>query len=350
MKTRMHKLRGTALRLAFVGAVTGSPFMAPLAAETLTYGSPVSEQALFNREGVIPFLKRIESETDGRVKFRGLFGGTVVQINSTLAAIEDGVVDSGFLILGFYASDLPAASVMSELTGLGTDPVASMGALNEVFFSACPDCLDDMKASGQIPLFLNTTSPTVMQCTSVVSGASDLTGKRVSVVGNAEARWANALGMSPVRTSIGDLLISLETGKTDCALVPLSWAKSYGLADVVKGVIDMPQGISAGAVPVSISLDAWNEISEDDRAAILSVAADTAYPYVMDAYVGADAAVRTDLEAVASFASGDAAMAEAWTGYQEGEVANLEKLASERGFSRPCGFRPAGGRDLSQVA
>lgn len=335
--TRRHLKRlSGALAAAICLGLSGMPDDADAA--TFTYGSPVPEQALFNREGVVPFLKGIEAVTDGRVRFRGLFGGTVVKMPTVLPSVRDGVVDAGFVVLNFYPSDLPFASLMAETTGFGSDPLAATGALNEVFYAACPQCLADMRKEGQIPLFLNATAPMALQCTRPVAGLDDLQGRRVSVIAGPEARWATTLGMIPVSTAITDLLISLQTTKTDCALVPLSWAQSYGLLDVIKGVIDMPQGIPGGAVPVSVSLDAWCRIGEADRAAILDYAAASVLPYVQKAYIDADNSVRPKLEAVATISPGDAAMQALWPDYQQREVAALAARAAERGMPDPQGF------------
>ena len=331
-----NMLRGLAAATAF--AVAGSTATMPAHAQTFTYGSPVPEQALFNREGVVPFLNALDEATEGRVNFRSLFGGTIVQMPTVLSAVRDGVVDSGFVVLVFYGSELPYASLMASTTAFGTDPIASMGALNEAFFVGCPQCLDDMKEQGQIPLFLNSTTPVRMQCTSEIAGSGDLEGLRVSVIAPPEARWAEALGMSPVRTSISDLLVSLQLGKADCALVPISWAQSYGLIDVVDGVIDMPQGIPGGAVPVSLSLSAWERISEDDRAAIIETAAQWVLPYVERAYIEADNGVRPALEEAAAFVAPDAAMQAKWTDYQAAEIDALAALAAERGIEDPEAF------------
>ena len=73
----------------------------------------------------------------------------------------------------------------------------------------------------------------------------------------------------------------------------------------------MPQGIVGGAVPVSVSVEAWCRIGEADRKAILAHAAASALPYVQKAYIDADAMVRPKLEAVAGFSAGDAAMRDA---------------------------------------
>ena len=328
------------LRLSVVAAALAVGGVAPIpaAAETFTYGSPAPEQALFNRQGVVPLLRRIEEATDGRVSFRGLFGGTVVQFPTVVSAVRDGIVDSGFVVLAFYPSDLPFASIMAETTGLGTDPIATIGALNEAFYTACPECLEDMRREGQVPLFVNSTTPVVMQCAAAVGASEDLAGRRVSVIGLPEARWAQQLGMSPVRTGITDLLVSLQLGTTDCALVPISWAQSYGLIDVVEGVIDYPQGIPGGAVPISMSATAWERISEEDRAVIRETVVTSVYDYVQAAYVEADAGVRAAFEERAAFVAGDARMQELWSTYQEAEVEAIAALAAERGFEDPEGF------------
>lgn len=331
---RLLKRIAAAATIAAAGCVATMP----TGAETFTYGSPVPEQALFNREGVVPFLNALEEATDGRVRFRGLFGGTIVKMPTVLSAVRDGVVDSGFVVLVFYGSDLPYASLMASTTAFGTDPVASMGALNEAFFVGCPQCLDDMKAQGQIPLFLNSTTSVRMQCTSAIAGSADLEGLRVSVIAPPEARWAETLGMSPVRTSISDLLVSLQLGKADCALVPISWAQSYGLIDVVESVVDMPQGIPGGAVPVSLSLSAWERISDEDRAAILETAAQWVLPYVERAYIDADNGVRPALEAAATFVVGDDTMQTKWIDYQASEIDALAALAAKRGIEDPEAF------------
>ncbi|MEM6463830.1 MAG: hypothetical protein AAF724_18135 [Pseudomonadota bacterium] len=340
MRERTSYFRQTTLgamaSLGFLAGLGAQPHLAH--AETLTYGSPVSEQALFNRVGVIPLLDTLEEATEGRVEFRGLFGGTVVKMQTSLSAVRDGVVDSAFHVLSFYGSDLPFASIIPSTSAFGSDPIASMGAINEAFFVGCPQCVEDMKRWGQMPLMINTTTAVRLQCTREINASGDLDGLRVSVVTPPQARWVETLGMLPVRTSISDLLVSMQLGKTDCALVPISWAQSYGLIDLVKGVVDMPQGIPGGGVPIAISLAAWEKLSEEDRAGMIDAAAASVLPYVQTAYIDADADVRPKLEEVASFYAGDDAMRETWAEYQLKEIDELAELARERGIEDPEGF------------
>lgn len=329
--TKAGQARRAALPLSLLLAGALSAGSAP--AQELTYGSGVPERSAANREGVLPLLEAITAATEGRVSFTPILGGQLVSIPGALEAIADGVVDSGFLITQFYPSDLPAAALMSELTGLGTDPFATMGALNEAYFVDCAACRADFEALGVVPALLQSAAPLTMQCTQPVATAADLAGLRVATIGRPEMRWATALGMVPVQTAISDLLSALQLGMTDCAIIGTSWIRSYGLEDTIKGVIEMPQGIIAGAVPLAFNADSWAAVEDADRAAIRGLMAATLWDYVSNAYVTPDVETRAALTDRIAFAPGDAALTEAWQAFSAGEAAALRSLAAERGIA-----------------
>jgi TRAP-type C4-dicarboxylate transport system substrate-binding protein len=241
-------------------------------------------------------------------------------------------VGAGFFITQFHPAELPAASLMSEITGLGTDPYATMGALNEAFFVTCQQCRDDMRALGIVPLLMQSATPLTMQCTDEATVLADLEGRRVSTIGQPEMRWAESIGMTPVRTSISDILTSLQLGQSDCTLIGTSWIRSYGLEDTVTSVIEMPQGIIAGAVPMAFNQGIWDSLSEEDRQTMVALMPQMLWDYVADAYVAPDLAVRSDLEERIVFTPGDDAMQSAWVEFQSGEPAALKALAASRGI------------------
>ena len=301
-------------------------------AQNITYGSGVPERSGANRFGVLPMMERIETATDGDVSFTPLLGGQLVSIPGALQSIQDGVVGSGFFITQFHPAELPAASMMSQITGLGTDPYATIGALNEAFFVVCEECREDMRALGIVPLLMQSATPLTMQCTEPAETLADLEGRRVSTIGQPEMRWAEQIGMTPVRTSISDILTGLQLGQTDCTLVGTSWIRSYGLEDTVTSVIEMPQGIIAGAVPMAFNQATWDGIDADDRQAMVDLMPQMLWDYVADAYVAPDVAVRSDLEDRIAFAPGDDALLAAWGVFQSGEPAALKALAADRGI------------------
>lgn len=316
--------------LAASAAMMGCLIAFGASAETLTYGSGVPERSGANRFGVLPMMERIDAATDGRVKFNPVLGGQLVSIPGALAAIKDGVVQAGFFITQFHPAELPAASLMSEVTGLGTDPYATIGALNEAYFVTCEACREDMAENNIVPLLLQSATPLTMQCTEPAETLADLEGKRVSTIGRPEMRWAESIGMTPTRTSISDILTSLQLGQSDCALIGTSWIRSYGLEDTVKSVIEMPQGIISGAVPMGFNQQAWEAISEEDRQTMIDLMPRMLWDYVADAYVAPDMAVKDALKDKVAFAPGDAALQDAWNQFYAGEAKALKELAESR--------------------
>ncbi|MGV0759876.1 hypothetical protein V6768_11240 [Tistrella mobilis] len=311
----------------------GLPAAGPATAATLTYGSGVPERSSANQQGVLPILADITRATDGRVAFTPILGGQLVSIANGFDGIRDGVVDAGFFIGQLTGSQLPYSSLIAEMTGLGGDPYATMGAINEIFFVGCQNCRDEVKMAGIVPILVQSASPLAMMCTKPAATAADLAGRRVSVVGSPEARWATALGMTPVRSTITDILPALQLGQSDCTLLGMAWIRSYGLQDTVTSVIEMPQGIIAGAVPIAFNRKSWEKISKEDRAAIVKLMPAAVWNYVTDAYVTQDAKVKASLADKVTFSPGDADMKSRWTGFQDGEVAALKALARDRGLA-----------------
>lgn len=320
----------SALAIVLAGSLFG---ISGAHAETFTYGSGAPERANFHARGVKPMMQAISKATNGRVQFRGLYGATVVRLDTTLQGVRDGVVDSGYLILAFHPSELPHAGMLSEMSALSSNPYAAAGAVNEIFFKHCEPCRNDFEKQSQQAVFAWATSPMSMVCTGNVKSAADLANKRVSVISSSESRWATALGMSPTRTAISDLASSLQLGRSDCAIIPINWIRSYGLVDIAKSVITLPQGIGAGAIPLTMSNKAWSSVSDADKAAIRNTIADNMHAWIQGAYLSADDEVREQTRSKISYIDQDPAMAKAWTEHQAKEIDALIELAKRRNIA-----------------
>jgi TRAP-type C4-dicarboxylate transport system substrate-binding protein len=315
---------------AAAAAIIGIALAGPAAAETFKYGSFVPERSTGNQKGVFPMMDRIEKATDGRVKFERIVGGTVLTAPNSLRGIRDGVVDAGYMIAQFHINDLPYASLLGELTGLGTDTFATLGALNEVYFVTCAGCRVDFKKHGLVPLFVQSATPLTMNCAKPAETTAELKGLRLSAIGTAEMRWGATLGMTPRRQNFADMVQALQLGQSDCFMGPIAWIKSYGLTDTIKTVIEMPQGVVTGAVPFAFNNAAWAKIADADRKTIARLMARWLYDYVEDAYADADVEVKKELQGKVAFVAGDKAFEQKWGEYQQKEIPALVELAESR--------------------
>jgi TRAP-type C4-dicarboxylate transport system substrate-binding protein len=325
----------TTLALLFAGSL----FSGTAAAETFKYGSFVPERSSANTKGVFPLMEKLDKATEGRMKFEKIVGGTVLTAPNSLRGIRDRIVDAGFIVSQFHIPDLPYASLMGELSGFGTDTFAVLGALNEAYFMVCKQCQEDFKKHGLVPLFIQSATPQRMNCAKPAATAVDLKGLRQSATSTPDMRWGQAIGMTPRRQTFAEFVQSLQLGQSDCFSGPIAWIKSYGLADTIKSVNEMPQGVITGAVPILFNAAAWAKVSEADKKAIVRNMPRWIYEYTDAAYEQEDAVIKQELQGKGvSFHPGDAALKEAFQKYQAAEAEALIKLAESRNL--------AGGRAL----
>jgi len=302
-------------------------------AETLRYGSFVPARSSANSAGVLPMMKKIEAVTNGRVKFNVSLGGAILSPRNSLSGIRDGVVDSGFIVMAFYAKDLPNASMLSEFTGFGTDTWAALGALNEAYFLTCKKCREDFKKQGLAPLFMQSATPLNMVCRKPVRTTADLKGLKLSSIDTPGMRWGKRLGMTPRRQNFRQFVQAMQLGQTDCFLGPPAWIRSYGLTDVAKSVVSLPQGVVLGAVPMMFNAKSLAKISAEDRKAMASKMGAWVASYVDAAYVKSDAAVTKMLQGKVAFVAGDGNMKSAWDAHTKAEQAALVALAKRRNLT-----------------
>lgn len=331
--TRPDRIRTTMAGLATALLLTGLADGA--AAQTFRYGSFVPERSSANQKGVFPLEKKITAATGGRVKFTNLVGGTVLTPRNTISGIRDKVVDAGFMVSQFHTSELPYASLLAGFTGFGTETFATLGALNEAYFIACPKCREDFAKLGIMPLFAQSATPLNMVCRKTVAGMADLKGLRMSAIGATELRWGALLGMTPRRQNFRQFVQAMQLGQTDCFMGPPAWIVSYGLTDVAKSVVTMPQGVIVGAYPMVFNKASFDRISAADKKALVANMAGWAFDYVKGAYVDGDVAARKALDGKVSFVAGGKAMQEKWLAFRKSEIAALVKLAESRKLENP---------------
>ena len=94
-------------------------------------------------------------------------------------------------------------------------------------------------------------------------------GKKIRVSG-ATGRFAKVIGAVPVNMPPSDGVTAMQRGALDCVIGSISWLTGYGYIDTVKHVIDFPLG-AVGMVGLMVfNRDAWDELTPEQRALILS--------------------------------------------------------------------------------
>jgi TRAP-type C4-dicarboxylate transport system substrate-binding protein len=147
-------------------------------------------------------------------------------------------------------------------------------------------------------------------------------------VGGRHGPLMQELGATSVSITTAEMYEALQRGQADCTTGSTAWLNSYGLKDVIKGVVSYPLGAYIGGEGMNMNKDRWQSLTDAERKAIVKnlpkFVSDTVIAYVAEGKNALDDAVKNNgvkvLEA-------DAPMKAAIAKFVQGE----EKVSAEKG-------------------
>jgi TRAP-type C4-dicarboxylate transport system substrate-binding protein len=305
---------------------------APVSAKEYRYGSGVSGTGSFPKYSYEPFFAQIKELTKGSVTFKGFYNGQLISFNNSLQGVRDGIVDAGHVLWLAYPTELPYTSLIGFMVPLADNPLATAGALTELFMLTCKECLEEFAKSGVFVYGGEPGSAYQLMCRKDIAQLSDLKGLRVRALG-AMSLFASSIGMTSVRLTSSEILQAMERGVIDCATAPMEWLVDYSLEDVVTHVFESHSGLALGGGTMWINRKTWNGFTDDERRAFLKALPDHIYRSSMEAYgkPAAEARARAVAKGI-KFSDGGAAYKKAWEDYRRsGTIKNMLGVLEKRG-------------------
>ena len=278
--------------------------------------------------GVDAFAADLSERTGGELKVRVL-PASLLNLVQTFGGMKDGVVDGGYLVLNYFPSELPEATLPIELAMLGKNPFAMAGAMSE-YILTCEPCIQERMNNNQVPLGNASTGAYAIIGTSPMTTADELAGKKIRAAGGSWTRWAAAVGAVGVSLPGNEIFEAMSQGTINGAFNAPSELTSIRLIDVATDVtVNIPGGTVHGLDVMSVNRDFWKSLSDEERRAYLDAAAlgnaATTWKFASDVAENLKLAKENGInihEASADMvAMSDAAI--------EADLANIAKIAKE---------------------
>lgn len=221
------------------------------------------------------WISRIEKETQGRVKIRHVFGGSLLKPENMIEGLRGRTADIGTAVVSFFPGQLPisatlAGSVDMEL-GNKLD-LKGVTAITMKLVEEFPEFAGEFNKLGLKVLFWVPTPPYGIITKAPVTSLADFRGKKIRTFGNVLPQLVNSVGGAPLSVAFGEIYTSLQTGLLDGALTDPPAMLLGRLDEVAKNAV--LTGPTLGAVtmiaPVAYiaNLESWNRIPAQDRAII----------------------------------------------------------------------------------
>lgn len=254
------------LKALMAGAALAVLAGSAMAESKLDFASPWPETN-FQNVAAHKFAEAVKEATDGSVDITIHLGSEIgVKASEALAAVENGTVQMGSVLLFLQAGEEPALA-------MDTLPFLIRGqAEMKLFLEAASPLYDEIAArhNQKILYYVPWPSPGVYS-RAKISSAQEMSGVRIRAFNPASFQFLTLLGAAPLEMPWGDVSPALAAGTIDGVATSTSSGVDSKLWDLTSFFSPMQWSTSTEAV--TISLDAWNALSTEEQGKIEELAA-----------------------------------------------------------------------------
>ena len=233
-----------ALAAAAIGAVT------PAAAEptVVKFGTNMPVVGDFAKKMVAPWLRRVEQDSAGTVKFHEFWGSSLIRDPGKFyEGMMNGIQDASIILPSYTAALFPdfglfALPMMFRGAGSGEASVAGwkmhekglLGGLDKVFVAT---------------IFTNDNGG--MHFNRPLKTVEDMRGLKIRTAGPEEADVIKAIGGVPVAMSINVVTESINRGVIDGTMNGWSALQTFRITPLIKTHVDAPFGVRSFFIAIN---------------------------------------------------------------------------------------------------
>lgn len=279
---RTRRVQGSGHVLRLISIVTAALWLAASTARaaelSFAIGHPPQSYVVLGGKA---FAEVLKTETGGAVTAR-IHSMSLLSMAETSSGLREGLADIGAVLPPYHAAEYPDVNLVHETSmaldrfgGLprGLEGAAFAGATAEFILLGCPQCNAEFARQNQVYTGALATTPYTLNCNRPVVGLEDLRGARLRVGGANWARWAVALGATPVALAGDEMLQALSMGLLDCIVLDVPDVATFGLSGGIRSITaDVPGGVFVVAF-ANVNRDVWHGLTRPQRTAFMKAVA-----------------------------------------------------------------------------
>lgn len=225
--------------------------------------------------GYVPFAKYVEERTKGELKIKVFNGGALLGPRAAAGGIRDGVVDMGYVIVGYHTAEFPyLGGFANDISAIGTDPVPAVAATSEWMFRHCAACLKEFESQGNVFTSAGAVPGMVIMSKVKLDKLSDFNGRKIRSNGGFWDEFIKTLGAVPVNVPSSEQYEAMNRGLVEAVIHVPSSMKTYSLWDMAKDVTLINFGIYRSLNTFAFNPASWKSLTTPQRKAVLESALD----------------------------------------------------------------------------
>ena len=222
----------------------------------------------FHTESAVAFADAVRKATDGSVDITvHPSGETGVKITEKLAAVESGIVQMADMLMFLQAGEEP-------FLGVDTLPYLIQGQDEmKVWLDVAGPTYDSIfeRRNQKVLYYVPWPSPGVYTKSPIVSD-DDMAGQRIRAFNATSFTFLEKMGAAPVELPFEELATAVAAGTVDGVATSTTTGANSKLYQFMENFNPLNWSMSPDAV--TVNLDAWNALTDEERSIIEGLADD----------------------------------------------------------------------------
>lgn len=211
----------------------------------------------FSKEVLEPWAKKIEAESDGRLKVELYPSATLSKPQVTYEAAVKGTVDIGSQAHGYTNGRFPLTQI-AELPGLSSS-ATQMGCILQTLYE---DGTIASEYEDSHILFMYGAGPGALHTTNkLIKTPEDMKGMRIRRPSAVAGDIIESMGASPVGLPANDMYTSLQRGVVDGLSFPWEAVTTFKIDEVTKYHTNIP--FYSSGLMVAMNKDTYEKLPDD---------------------------------------------------------------------------------------
>ena len=213
------------------------------------------------------YFDQIAEVTEGRVVVEGYYSAVLAGVKDVGDMVSSGGVDMGWIYTSYYPTMFTLSDVITlPLQGFGDNVVATN--LLWDLYETVPEMAAQWDNEYKV-LQLYANPAMIFETNDAITSVDQIKGKNIRVPAGAITDVLAAWGAAGVTMGPPDIYEAMEKGNVDGYIFEEVGSNTFTLYEVTNYYLDMP--LFVGAFAIACNWDSWNQISEEDQAAIEAI-------------------------------------------------------------------------------
>lgn len=206
----------------------------------------------------------IETQTNGRVKFKFFYGSSLIKKPQFVDAVARGIADISTGPVSFVTGKIPELSIFEIYGGYALDKYVALQK------AVWPDMKELFMPKGVYPLMFQYSGPAIFpHKTKFLKTPADWKGQKMRLAGRWQSTLGKQWGASPLFAPPSDLYLMLQRGVIDGYMLIWDIVNGLKLYEVSPYIVDT--GFGGNIEVVTMNLKKWKALSDADQAIFLKV-------------------------------------------------------------------------------